>query len=521
MFYLELLENQTQKKALKTFLKKTFRHTPNISSSLSEFEATYLRPLENRIQELASCSEEQLPTDYIQCKRDLLEMHLWLDIFIESLSEIVSSPTLKSFNMRLQTDSAMLERLYRELNVYEERVVQLRAERIFARQDVQIHESLKKVKELLEKTAKKKNLDATKIDKILQDQDEFFCHIASFFHDRIPEWEKTVVSNARGLLFSSPERFPFSAVYTLQGNLYIFLEIVGHFIGIGAMKVGCRAVKLQTAEVFALIKSKTEFPEYTDPKQIEYSLDSSFYHTLREARNLKLFLDRQGIIQLRDRFAFEVNGIKQIYLIEDYFKDGSLEKYLVGPKASNLNLKQKISIAIQILAGARNIFELGYFHGDLKPDNILLDLNSFPIPIAAITDFSSASPLAGDIEPYSLIAHTVDWCSPELAAGLNAKDFNEERQEYLVSMLEFRDTWSLGLIFYVLFFEEELPWSKEAEDNKYNILANLKENWIPSRFSKRPFFTLIQKMTSVDPKKRPNSSQAVDHFVEESKKLAI
>lgn len=520
MFYLELLENQMLKEQLKNRFKANFRNSEQINETLSGFEEHYLRPLEKRIEDLSRCPEEQLPIDYIQIKRDLFEMHLWLEIYNDSLTEMVSLVTQKAMNMRLQTDAAILDRLFQELSPFEEKVLELRAERNLANQGVRSHESLQTIKALLQKASEKKNVDHHKIAQILKDQETFFRYITEFFHAKVLEWDKTVVSNARGLLFSDPERFPFSAMYTLQGNLYIFLEIVGHFIGLGGSKIGCRAVKLQTAELFALIKSRTEFPETTDPEELKQRLDTSFHHTLQEAKTLHRFIHQQGIIQLRDRFAFSINGIKQIYLLEDYFKDGGLAKHIVDPKNCSLNFKQKIAITVQVLTGLRNIFESGYVHSDIKPANILVDLKTFSIPIAAITDFNSAFPI-DQPNSYSLLSHTSEWCTPEVASILDSDDHSLEAKDRLISYLPYRDIWSLGLILYELFFEESLPWHKESQDRMHKLIARLKENWIPDRFSKCPFYSLILQMTSIDPKKRPSAVQAFDRFLQECKKLAI
>lgn len=520
MFYLELLENQILKEQLKHHFKSSFRNSEKIEETLSGFEKDYLRTLERRIQDLSQCPEEQLPNDYIQIKRDLLEMHLWLEILIDALTEMLSSPTLKAINMRLQTNSAMLDRLFQMLIPLEQKVLELRAERSVANQGKTVHRALETIKELLQKASEKKNVDPDKIFQILKDQEAFFRHITQFFHDKIPEWEKTVVANARGLLFSDPGRFPFSAVYTLQGNIYIILEIVGHFIGMGMTKIGCRTVKLQTGELFALIKSRTDFSELEDPEQIEYQREYGFYETVKEAKTLERFAHQQGIVQLRDRFAFLTNGIKQIYLVEDYFKDGSLARYLTDPKNSGLDLKQKISIAIQLLTGVRNISEAKYVHGDLKPGNILLDLKSFPIPIAAITDFNTAF-LIDQTNSTNLLANTAPWCVPELASIIDSEDKSLEAKDRLISYLPHRDIWSLGLIFYELFFEQALPWITEKDAEALKAISHLKENWIPTRFSTSPFYSLIRQMTTIDPKKRPSIDQAFDRFLQECKKLAI
>ncbi|MBS0652310.1 MAG: protein kinase [Verrucomicrobia bacterium] len=520
MFYLELLENQMLKDQLKNRFKANFRNSEKMNETLSGFEREYLRPLEKRIEDLIQCPEEQLPVDYIQIKRDMFEMYLWFEIFKEALNETASSVTLNAMNMRLQTDEAMLERLFNVLTLLEEKVLTLRAEKNLVKQGAKVHQSLETIKALLKHASVKENADPDQISLILKDQEAFFRYIAQFFQDKVPEWEKTVVSNARGILFSDPKRFPFSAVYTLQGNLYIFLEIVGHFIGIGGTKIGCRAVKLQTAELFALIKSRTAFPNIADPKEIAYKLDYSFNETLHEAKILERFIHRQGIVQLRDRFAFSIDGVKQICLIEDYFKDGSLEKHLADPQNCKLDLKQKISIAVQLLTGARNIFEAGYVHSDIKPGNILIDLKTFPIPIAAITDFNTAFPI-NEPSPAGLLSHTPAWCTPEVASVLGAEDQSLEAKERLIAFLPYRDIWSLGLIFYEFFFEEPLSWINEPEDKVFKTIAHLKGNWIPARFSKRPFYSLIQQMTSIDPKKRPTATQAFDRFLQECKKLAI
>lgn len=57
----------------------------------------------------------------------------------------------------------------------------------------------------------------------------------------------------------------------------------------------------------------------------------------------------------------------------DYYPNGSLEKYVKGRNGDRLNEIRIKSFAKQILTAMRDYFEKGVVHGNIKPENILID----------------------------------------------------------------------------------------------------------------------------------------------------
>jgi serine/threonine protein kinase len=319
-----------------------------------------------------------------------------------------------------------------------------------------------------------------------------------------------------------PKRFPFKAVYTVFGVIYIIFEVKGHFLGIGKGKVGCRCVNLQTAEILAAMELRSKFPEITDKKEEEEERVAQFNQMWKESEILIKFNGKQGILPLRDRLCFDVEQSQELYLFEGYFPDGSLDDYfnqiwdstkLILP----LPQTKKIQIGIQLLSGLKNIHEMGYVHGDIKPSNILLNLTSFIIPIAVISDFGSAY-LSTD--PYGALKakHTPNVCPPEIAQIISKQsDLKQETDK--PDLLFKADIWGMGCVFYCLFFDQTLPWAEDPRQDVYEQITQLKAGWIPEEHRHKPFFSLIEQMLEIDPVNRLTAEEALLYFLKVSKQL--
>ena len=152
-----------------------------------------------------------------------------------------------------------------------------------------------------------------------------------------------------------------------------------------------------------------------------------------------------------------------------------LSEYINGPTLSQL-LEQQQSLAplapkilinymYQLISGLTYIHEKGYAHRDIKPDNIIL--NSATRTLKYI-DFG----LACHANCRS-IAGTVYWMPPEL--------FHPNFTPTLLSS-QAHDVWSLGVVFYQLANQNNLPFTIPTNASLDQIKRSIQRPLIPSDY---------------------------------------
>ena len=167
---------------------------------------------------------------------------------------------------------------------------------------------------------------------------------------------------------------------------------------------------------------------------------------------------------------------------------------------------------LQLLTGLSAIHRLGIIHRDIKPDNILCDLTDPTNPLAVICDFNLACTVL-EKELHQKLAFSHLYSAPEqIQAYLKMK--TEGRKGLAAVCSPALDVWSMGLVFYEIFFDP-LPWEIPAQNEEdleriYQQISTLKEGWIPQQFSSHPFYSLIGQMLRVDPSQRIDSSAALE-----------
>ena len=104
---------------------------------------------------------------------------------------------------------------------------------------------------------------------------------------------------------------------------------------------------------------------------------------------LKKLRNKNNIVQMYDLTSFQINNCIYYLILMEYCKYQTLLKYI--DKNQILDDTKIFNIIFQIAQGLKALHELGYYHRDLCPENILLrNLNDKYIELA-ICDFGSAT----------------------------------------------------------------------------------------------------------------------------------
>jgi serine/threonine protein kinase len=197
--------------------------------------------------------------------------------------------------------------------------------------------------------------------------------------------------------------------------------------------------------------------------------DKYYSYILNEIEILKK-LHHTNIIEMKEYFHDE----KKTYIILEYFDSNTLEKTIV----ENLHFDKK-KIANQIIEGLKHIHSIGYVHGDLTLNNILVNKEDN----IKIIDFgfskleNQTTKLHGEFVPRELI-----FTSPEIIKYGKVSQAS--------------DMWSLGIILFKL-FSGKFPF--EGNTSKTISLRILEK---PINYDKINEKKLLKKLLNKDPKKR-------------------
>ncbi len=142
-------------------------------------------------------------------------------------------------------------------------------------------------------------------------------------------------------------------------------------------------------------------------------------------------------------------------------------KYAIEKKTykSNGGNIIKLSWCWDILLGLKYLHKKGIFHGDLKPDNILIIENR-----AVVADFSLSSSIDSELN----YCGTPSWTSPE---GLSEKYKKSDKPEYIQKLDYYAsDMFSIGMIFAYIFSGKKII--KYDKDNIAKHYDDYIDNWI-------------------------------------------
>jgi len=178
--------------------------------------------------------------------------------------------------------------------------------------------------------------------------------------------------------------------------------------------------------------------------------------------------------------AFEAYGEEPPALVFEFCEGGSLAKLL--QEQGRLDPVTAVEIIVQIADALAAIHELGYAHGDVKPENILFTNNGIP----KLADFNSARAIASTTR--SIAPFTPGYAAPEHMKGIPSQK---------------GDVWSLALVLYEavtgrsLFSSDKNEYEKELKRLEIGGKVEI-------RTGDSDLDAIIEKCIKLNPDKRPS-----------------
>lgn len=229
-----------------------------------------------------------------------------------------------------------------------------------------------------------------------------------------------------------------------------------------------------------------------------------------QTTRIQPFLRPLGVLEIAEEIALSV----------EFFAGKSLNELLTKQQIDH---RRKIQIALVLCHALRTLEAKGIQHRDLKPDNILIQIENGKLNLKLI-DFGIAIDLADHQNGFNNISGTAEYMPPKVI-----QDFYQSKATY--APLDPRsDIYALGVILYQLFLEdfEAHPYLKNAEGTEIEIIHQimairntLQIRQLPEYLELNPELEfLIYQMLHLDPHQRPDIDTVARHLIKFSQELA-
>eukprot|EP00826_Nyctotherus_ovalis_P034338 TRINITY_DN2841_c0_g2_i1.p1 TRINITY_DN2841_c0_g2~~TRINITY_DN2841_c0_g2_i1.p1 ORF type:complete len:390 (+),score=90.65 TRINITY_DN2841_c0_g2_i1:111-1280(+) len=207
----------------------------------------------------------------------------------------------------------------------------------------------------------------------------------------------------------------------------------------------------------------------------------------REIQILKV-LSHRNIVRLIE----SIEGVRQIYLVCELVKGGSLYGYIRSKESRKLSEPEARRIFTQIVAAVRYCHQKGVVHRDLKLENILLDEDKN----VRIIDFGF-SVMVNPKAKLKVFCGTPSYMAPEIIA----------KKEYHGAPA---DVWSLGVILYAM-LAGKFPFKG---GNETELFASVAKGVYTAPTASVSARNLLSKLLNTNPMRRPTCDEIMeDGFV--------
>lgn len=247
------------------------------------------------------------------------------------------------------------------------------------------------------------------------------------------------------------------------------------------------------------------------PKAVAHTEQVDVENGLKEYVNLQQTAQIPHITHVRAVAEDTYNGQTKLSMVFDLYNRGSLRQI----KRRSLTMKQKYSIARQVLQALAQLHTLGFAHRDIHQGNILLNMEGSKLE-AALADLGGMELVASAKKNHSLPALIPTYNPPEAFGSLENVDYTKS------------DMFALGITLYETFYRDRMAWRSEQYlpvatllTNQYQpvlrdkLAAKIKEtlSHVPShalhdRRSAALYYT-IARMLDPNPALRPTAAQAL------------
>lgn len=184
-----------------------------------------------------------------------------------------------------------------------------------------------------------------------------------------------------------------------------------------------------------------------------------------------------------------------LYLVLEYCQGGELFDMIC--KHNHFTEKQAQAVVRQVTQALMYLHEQGIVHRDIKPENILL-LEGHPDSVVKLTDFGLANKLDGTDLKFWTSCGTLYYAAPEV---LSSGSYDNKI-----------DFWSLGVVMYVLLVGY-LPFYHDNRNRTIELIRKGKVHFDMTDWGEisAEARDLIRKLLNVDPQKRYNAEQVLNH----------